>query len=302
MTEQNTTENTPASAPVDTGDRLSFTLFLALAVHALLVFGVSFTLPDPGQAAPTLDVTLASHRDSQEPDEADYLAQHNQQASGTEEEARQLTTEREAEFADTQVRDINPSPQVQATTPKERRERTLIATTGESERKTTEELEPEDQEEQQKREGLVEEQPLLSQEIASLQAKLDRQRQEYAKRPRIRRLTSVATRSSFEAEYLHNWGQKIERTGNRHYPKEALNRRITGSLRLSVAINPDGTIHEVDILQSSGQPILDQAAVQIVHLSAPFNSFPREIRKEYDRLEIIRTWNFEIAGLSTSVK
>lgn len=302
MTEQNTTENTPSSAPVDTGDRLSFTLFLALAVHALLVFGVSFTLPDPGQAAPTLDVTLASHRDSQEPDEADYLAQHNQQASGTEEEARQLTTEREAEFADTQVRDVNPSPQVQATTPKERRERTLVATTGESERKTTEELEPEDQEEQQKREGLVEEQPLLSQEIASLQAKLDRQRQEYAKRPRIRRLTSVATRSSFEAEYLHNWGQKIERTGNRHYPKEALNRRITGSLRLSVAINPDGTIHEVDILHSSGQPILDQAAVQIVHLSAPFNSFPREIRKEYDRLEIIRTWNFEIAGLSTSVK
>ncbi|WP_341939199.1 energy transducer TonB [Marinimicrobium sp. C2-29] len=302
MTEQNTTENTPPNAPVDTGDRLSFTLFLALAVHALLVFGVSFTLPDPGQAAPTLDVTLASHRENREPDEADYLAQHNQQASGTEEEARQLTTEREAEFADTQVRDINPSPQVQATTPKERQERTLIATTGESERKTTEELEPEDQEEQQKREGLVEEQPLLSQEIASLQAKLDRQRQEYAKRPRIRRLTSVATRSSFEAEYLHNWGQKIERTGNRHYPKEALNRRITGSLRLSVAINPDGTIHEVDILQSSGQAILDQAAVQIVHLSAPFNSFPREIRKEYDRLEIIRTWNFEIAGLSTSVK
>jgi protein TonB len=141
----------------------------------------------------------------------------------------------------------------------------------------------------------------LSQEIASLQAKLDRQRQEYAKRPRIRRLTSVSTRSSFEAEYLHNWGQKIERTGNRHYPREALNRRITGSLRLSVAINPDGTIHEVDILQSSGQRILDQAAVQIVHLSAPFHSFPSEIRKEYDRLEIIRTWNFEIAGLSTSV-
>ncbi|WP_286807574.1 energy transducer TonB, partial [Marinimicrobium sp. UBA4209] len=92
----------------------------------------------------------------------------------------------------------------------------------------------------------------------------------------------------------------IERTGNRHYPQEALNRRITGSLRLSVAINPDGTIHEVEVLHSSGHRLLDQAAVQIVHLAAPFNSFPPEIRQEYDRLEIIRTWNFEIAGLSTS--
>ncbi len=54
------------------------------------------------------------------------------------------------------------------------------------------------------------------------------------------------------------------------------------------------------MLHSSGHRLLDQAAVQIVHLAAPFNSFPPEIRQEYDRLEIIRTWNFEIAGLSTS--
>lgn len=285
---------------MDTGDRLSFTLFLALAVHALLIFGVSFTLPERGQAAPTLDVTLANHRDNQAPDEADYLAQHNQQASGTEERARQLTTEQEAEFADTRVRDINPTPQTQASTARERRDNAVVTTTSRAERQQPSPEDADPQEQQEKREGQIEEQPVLSQEIASLQAKLDRQRQEYAKRPRIRRLTSVATRAAFDARYLHEWGQKIERTGNRHYPQEALNRRITGSLRLSVAINPDGTIHEVEVLHSSGHRLLDQAAVQIVHLAAPFNSFPPEIRQEYDRLEIIRTWNFEIAGLSTS--
>lgn len=285
---------------MDTGDRLSFTLFLALAVHALLIFGVSFTLPERGQAARTLDVTLANHRDNQAPDEADYLAQHNQQASGTEERARQLTTEQEAEFADTRVRDINPTPQTQASTARERRDNAVVTTTSRAERQQPSPEDADPQEQQEKREGQIEEQPVLSQEIASLQAKLDRQRQEYAKRPRIRRLTSVATRAAFDARYLHEWGQKIERTGNRHYPQEALNRRITGSLRLSVAINPDGTIHEVEVLHSSGHRLLDQAAVQIVHLAAPFNSFPPEIRQEYDRLEIIRTWNFEIAGLSTS--
>lgn len=297
---QNRPEDTLPDNTVDTGDRLSFTLFLALAVHALLIFGVSFTLPERGQAAPTLDVTLANHQDSRAPDEADYLAQHNQQASGTEEQARQLTTEQEAEFADTQVRDINPTPQIQASTARERRDNAVVTTTSRAERQQPSPEDADPQEQQEQREGQIEEQPMLSQEIASLQAKLDRQRQEYAKRPRIRRLTSVATRAAFDARYLHEWGQKIERTGNRHYPQEALNRRITGSLRLSVAINPDGTIHEVEVLHSSGHRLLDQAAVQIVHLAAPFNSFPPEIRQEYDRLEIIRTWNFEIAGLSTS--
>ena len=288
--------------PVDTSDRLSFTLFLALALHALLILGVSFTLPEPDAAAPTLDITLASHKALNEPEEADYLAQHNQEASGSQEEARELTAERDAEFADTRVRDLNPNPQQQAASSQQHQEPTLVDTQGESQRTTKPVEDPEPQELQQPREGLMEERPLINQNIASLQAKLDRQRQEYAKRPRIRRLTSMATRASFEAEYLHQWGQKIERTGNRHYPQEALQRRLTGDLRLSVAINPDGTIHSVEILESSGHRILDQAAVQIVHLAAPFQGFPPEIRQEYDRLEIIRTWQFEISGLSTSAQ
>jgi protein TonB len=67
-----------------------------------------------------------------------------------------------------------------------------------------------------------------------------------------------------------------------------------------VVLNPDGTIFEIEILQSSGQRILDSAARQIVHLAAPFNAFPPEIRRQSDRLKIIRTWNFNIEGLSTS--
>ncbi len=291
---------TPAQAPVDTGDRLSFTVFLALALHAMLIFGVSFKLPDAGAAAPTLDVTLASHRSELAPEQADFLAQHNQQASGTQEKARKLTTERSAEFAATQVRDINPAPQIQAAAPSERRAQPVTTTVSESTQKVQLQEDPEPREERQKREGMVQEQPVLSQEIASLQAQLARQRQEYAKRPRIHRLTSVATRAPADAQYLHEWSSRVERTGNRNYPQEALNRRITGSLRLSVSINPDGTIQSVEILQSSGQSILDQAAVQIVRLAAPFDSFPAKIRKKYDRLEIIRTWNFDIAGLTTS--
>lgn len=289
-----------AQAPVDTGDRLSFTLFLALALHAMVVFGVTFKLPEPGTSSPTLDIVLASHSDPNEPDEADYLAQHNQQASGTEAEARKLTTEQQAEFADTQVQDINPIPQVQAAALTEQHEQPIVTTRSESRLTVQQHEDPDPSEQQDQRDGLLMDMPLVTQEIASLQAQLAQQRQEYARRPRIHRLTSMATRASVDAAYLHEWSTRIEQTGNRHYPQEALRRRITGSLRLAVSLNPDGSVQSVEILQSSGQPILDQAAVQIVHRAAPFARFPAEIRQQYDQLQIIRTWTFDIAGLTTA--
>ena len=288
--------------PPDAGDRLSFTLFVAIALHALIILGVSFKMPKANNTSQTIEITLATHKSLRAPEQADFLAQHNQEASGTEDEARQLTTERHAEFADSQVRDVNPTPQVAAASPNQKKEQQIITTTGNSNVKTELKKNPDPHEEQKQRDGLLEDQSVVTTEIASLQAKLDKQQQEYAKRPRIRTLTSVSAKESFDAKYLNEWGEKIERIGNRNYPPEALTQHITGSLRLSVVINPDGTIYEINILQSSGKRILDDAARQIVRLSAPFPKFPPEIRLQSDRLQIIRTWNFEITGLSTSAQ
>lgn len=293
-------QQTLATAPVDSGDRLSFTFFLAIVVHALLILGISFKLPDHSNTSQTIEITLATHKAARAPDDADFLAQHNQEASGTLDEAKQLTTERQAEFADTQVRDVNPVPQQAAATQK-LKEQQLITTQSRSTHVTQMTQNPDERTEVQQREGLTDDQLMVSAEIASLQAKLDKQRQEYAKRPRVRTLTSVSTKESFDAKYLHDWSTKVEQVGNRNYPKEALNRKITGHLRLSVVINPDGTIYEIKVLQSSGQRILDDAARQIVRLSAPFAQFPAEIRKQADRLQIIRTWNFEITGKQSTI-
>ena len=290
----------PQSQPVDTGDRLSFTVFLALAFHALLIFGISFSLDKGGEKSPTLEITLATHKADKAPNEADYLAQFNQEASGTEEEARQLTTDQSVEFADTVIRDINPTPQTRAVTPSEQQDLQQVTTRGESSEKARLQIDPNPSDEMELQEGKLEELPLLSAEIASLRAKLDNQRQEYAKRPRIRRLTSVATKTSLEAEYLHRWSSKVEFIGNRNYPEEALQENMFGTLRLAAVIKANGTVDRIEILQSSGHRVLDEAALQIVHLASPFMAFPPDIRKEYDHLEIIRTWHFEITGLSTS--
>lgn len=301
MTQAVPLQDVDLSPAVDAGDRLSFTLFLALVVHAVLLLGLDFKLPDLSNKSQTIEITLATHKSLHAPEDADFLAQHNQEASGTIDEAKQLTTEKHAEFADSQVREVNPIPQQQAASIKQKRDQQLLTTTADADRSAQLKLNPDEREEQQKIEGLVENQPLISAEIASLQAKLDKQRQEYARRPRIRTLTSVSTKASFDAKYLNDWSEKVEQIGSKNYPKEALSRRITGNLRLSVVINPDGTIYEVNILQSSGQRLLDDAARQIVRLAAPFAPFPPEIRQHTDRLQIIRTWNFEISGKSTTI-
>jgi protein TonB len=46
------------------------------------------------------------------------------------------------------------------------------------------------------------------------------------------------------------------------------------------------------VRRSSGHKLLDDAAVRIVKLAAPYAPFPAEIRKETDVLDITRTWQF----------
>ncbi|MFA0810323.1 energy transducer TonB [Microbulbifer epialgicus] len=279
-------------------ERFVFSLFLAGAIHALLIFGVAFTAPEGPRAAPTLEVTLAQHHSVQAPEDADYLAQHNQLASGTADTPRELSSNRRAEFADTQIHDVNPLPQQQAARPADQR-RQLITTIGDSPHHAPE-LPAEDKFSEEKRGDAPSDLSQTNPEIASLQARLDKIRQTIAQRPRVRRLTSVATKASEDAAYLHDWRQKVEAIGSDNFPEEALQQQITGSLRMMVRLLPTGAVEEVVVLESSGKRILDDAAQQIVRLAAPFAPFPAEIRKEADRLEIIRTWRFEMTGFSTT--
>jgi protein TonB len=132
----------------------------------------------------------------------------------------------------------------------------------------------------------------ISLAIASLQAQLDIQQQAYANRPRRYTISSASTQKRHDALYLDNWRKRIELVGNQHYPDEARQNEIFGSLRMMVTIRPDGSVAEIRVLQGSGHQVLDQAAVDIVRLASPFDVFPDELRGNVDLLEIIRTWRF----------
>jgi protein TonB len=286
-----------AEEPIKPGhDKLGFTLCLAMVLHAAIILGISFNQLERNRAAPKLEITLAQYRSHQAPEEADYLAQHNQTGSGTLEEKKLITSEQQSLFQDTAITPV--SPQQEMSRPQQEKQRAQLNSTDSQfhiarQQSKEAELKP------QHKTGDIDIEK-LSQEIASLEARLDIQNQAYTKRPRVRRLTSVSAKQSIDALYLHHWRSKIEDIGNRNYPAIARRDNILGELRLLVALLPNGDVHKVRILSSSGHPVLDKAAVKIVYLAAPYDPFPRALAAEVDVLEIIRTWRFQKNRLISS--
>lgn len=277
-------------------DLLGFALLVALALHAVVILGVTFERENRNRMAAALEITLAQYKSDKAPKRADFLAQHDQEGSGTLEEKALLTTRKTADFQDNVIRDISPVQQTAALQQKSAQQ-ALIATRNRAEQKTALQNDKDTPMQQAQSDVTIEQRSL---EIASLQAKLDIQRQAYAARPRVRRLTSVAARKSEDALYLNNWRERIEAVGNRNYPERAREQQIYGELRLMVALLPNGEISEIKILKSSGHKLLDEAAIRIVQLAAPFDAFPADMRKQVDVLEIIRTWRFHKDRLTST--
>ncbi|PCI60103.1 MAG: energy transducer TonB [Methylophilaceae bacterium] len=127
--------------------------------------------------------------------------------------------------------------------------------------------------------------------IDRLEAQISKRQEEYQKRPKRRFLGSRA-KAADDAFYLEAWRQKVERIGNQNYPAAARNQKIYGKLQLTVSIRADGSVEKVVIDKSSGSKVLDDAAINIVKLAAPYAKFSKVMRKTTDILDITRTWTF----------
>ncbi|MCE1115467.1 MULTISPECIES: energy transducer TonB [Pseudomonas] len=277
----------PRVRPVD---RLGFTLFLAALVHLALILGVGFTVIKPAEIRHTMDITLATFKSEKAPEKADFQAQENQQGSGTLDKKAVPKTTEVAPFQDSKINKITPPPAAKVESPPAP-QKSVVATQAPKQQKV--EPKPKESKPQPKAEAKAPDfdSSQLSSQIASLEAELSNEQQLYAKRPRIHRLNAASTMRDKGAWYKEEWRKKVERIGNLNYPDEARRQQLYGSLRLMVSINRDGSLYEVLVLESSGQPVLDQAAQRIVRLAAPFAPFTGDMA-EFDRLEIIRTWRF----------
>lgn len=280
---------------VTVNDRFGVTLFFAALAHAVIILGVSFDYTrDKGKqkdSQPTLEVTLVNTHSNEKPEQADYMAQSNQEGAGNTRERVQPQAPPEAtsdpiptpgnaaQLTPPQEQNPNPSPaQKDALTVA--KAPTKIETGEENPRPDAPEV-------------TAAELVRKSIDMAKLEWELSELKRVYAEKQDVRKkflLPNSAT--AVEAAYLDAWQKKVEVVGNTNYPEEAKRRNLFGGVHMMVEINSDGSLGEIQIVRSSGHKALDDAAKRIVKMAAPYAPLPEELREKYDVLQISRMWRF----------
>lgn len=275
-------------------DRLGMSLFGSALIHLLVILGIGFTLPKlrSHEGLPTLEITLVQTHTTKAPLDPDFLAQARQDGGGDSHKrdiARSPLPARELGEQRLRLPTLAPAPQPEVTARRDTPDlfsqdaKTKIARPEpQPPRKVLQQTQPSP--------GLVA-RAQRDAERAQLNAEISREWQTFQGRPR-HKYVNARTQEYRYALYMDAWRAKVERIGNLNYPEEAKRRHLTGSLMLDVALNPDGSVNTISVQRSSGQKLLDDAAVRIVELAAPFAPFTPEMRTETDILHIIRTWKF----------
>ena len=274
-------------------DHLGIALLISLALHAALL-AVHFSGPAAAPAREaTLEVTLLNVRGDTPPLQPRVLAQHDFDGGGPadagvastplpltaadapdeivlaalQQRQKELEAEQERLFALLQARSAVPS-------------------AGEVQQAGEAPADPGEDE-------LHQETLIINARIAALKEKIEH----YNARPR-QHFVGPSAASAPQARYVEAWRQKIEILGTEHYPPEARG-KIYGSLQLTVYIRRDGSLQSVEIERPANHPVLNQAALRIVQLAAPFPPLPPELAQDTDILAITRTWHFTHEQLET---
>ncbi len=271
----------------NTSDRMFVALLVALALHAVLIFSVGFSLPKPVKRfSPPIDIELLQAGESKRPDKADYLSTTNSEGSGPKRHETEPAPLPEAEKKPL----VPPKPRPRRDNRTKRQEHKRILTQNRAD----------EQVEKQVTETRVEprlDPRLLAQQIADLGV-MPRKRLRFSQE-RVTHIHRISAHKYVAAAYERAWQEKVERIGNLNYPDEARRKGLKGRLLISVYVAKDGTVRKIKFHRSSGYRVLDDAAVRIVRLAAPFAPFPKELAAQTDVLVITRTWTFyNDAGLA----
>jgi len=261
----------------------------SLALHAIAL-SVHFKFPDSlrwKSANAPLDVVLVNARTKDRPAKADVLAQANLDRGGNVDENRRAKSPLPVTKPRNPGRDVlEAQRRVQQLEAQQQR---LLAQAREARTRVNVEA--------QKRPPAEEPTAQSGRDLADralammrLEAEINRQIEEYQKRPRKKFIGARAAEYRF-AQYEEDWRAKVERVGTLNYPAEARG-KLYGTLRLTVTLRPDGSVDSVELDRSSGLKVLDAAAFKIVRMAAPFAAFPPDIRRDTDLLVITRTWFF----------
>jgi protein TonB len=278
---------------LDRGDRRNrlvvWTLGISIAIHALVlaIRFQPFDLKAMLDRGPPLEVALVNAKSKTKPTKAEILAQANLDGGGNTDQNRRAKSPLPVLPKDSANPDLSVATQKVEKLEQETKElmtRLGKASTAAVAQKPAEANEPKE---------LPSANELMQRtlEAMRLEAQIAKDMDAYQKRPKRRFVGARAEEYRF-ARYVEDWRLKVERVGNLNYPEAARQLKLYGSLLLTVAIRADGSVETVEVNRSSGQRVLDAAAIHIVEMAAPYAAFPPDIRRDTDILHITRTWTF----------
>lgn len=271
--------------------RLQVAIFASLVLHAMILFGVTFEMPVPvDRIATSLEVVLINNKTQTQPSETKTLAQANLDGGGN------TDSDRRAKTPFPVLPKSKPSPDdltAQQKVNQLEQEAKKLMTAMESNQAIEQNSAIKSQLQEKQAPSDTADLVQRSLDIARLKAQISKDHEAYQKRPK-RKFIGARTKEYRFARYVEDWRLKVERIGNLNYPEEARKGKLYGSLQLTVGIRADGSLESIGINRSSGEKILDEAAIRIVRLSGQngFAPFPPEISHDTDILHITRTWVF----------
>ena len=272
-------------------DRLTVTMFLVGLFHLIVILGVTFAPPASDTSeAPTLEVLLVDNSlpDSAENLHASYLSDRTQQGSGNATDGR---TRQPGAGSAPENAPGEKSPEPDASRPSYDEQGNLIVTPAGATRfvaNTADMALPPLPEELKT--GIPT--PFDGLDPNAALALKGRERREL--------LVTPSTRASDVATYLDGWRRRIEQVGTLNFPNEARRQHLSGNPLVLVVLASNGGLVRADIRRSSGHAELDQAALDILRLATPFESFPAELSRRYDVLRFSYEWEFVAGHLAGS--
>ncbi len=261
-------------------------ILVALSVHVILIFGISFSM-GTNPAAVMQDVAKALTDNMQPNEDAYYIAEASQIGSGTVTEQVRQESAQTSPLSAEQISDTQDVINLERQVRQQQYQESYLRTTL-SWRQANDDSDNDTQ--QAKDDSAVQEERLRKQ-IATLETQLSQRQQVYATQSKVVTLDSNSTTRGAAADYIETFRDHVERVGNLHYPVQARAQGISGEVRLMVIISNDGNIKAIRLLESSNSTLLDEAAKQSVRQAAPFGKFTEDM-SDIVELRLIRTYRY----------
>ena len=263
------------------------TVVLAVFLH-LVILTLQFAMPQENDAA-VKEIAVTLRPSDQKIEDADFLAQADQQGSGTFRESHRMSSDMPVPMLEQSAGEQQREALEQVQQKRELNfEEKLLMTT----------LSWQKQAEDNQRKKAMEEMNSQFQAkaamVASLEAQYLQRQQNFSRQQKIKTVDGIQAKQDISAAYLEKFRQKVEFYGNRYYPEAAKQQRLAGEVRLMVILNASGGIRAIRLIDSSGHEMLDEAAKASVRKAAPFGGFDAKM-KDISELRIVRTWRFDPA-------